>query len=528
VVLAPAIVAKVRAVREFAARRVDAIGVALAIAYGLPSLAYPFGRDQAIFFYVGREWAAGRLPYRDAFDVKPPGIYAVYALSGWVFGMRQWSIRLTELLAVLAMGWCAARAVRRDGPSRPGEVGAAILLTAGWHYTCFDYWDTGQAEFWEGLFVLAGYTAAVCSRDWRRAALWSGLLGSIALLFKSPAALLVPVAACVVVARAVREGEASLGARARRTLASVALQAAAAAVPAAIVIVYFAARGGLHALGELAGYTMYYVRHKVTTGAVGRAWAATFWREHVGVWVVLLAALWVAGVVFALRRRDRRQLLSAAIAIGLSLLAVLNVVAQKKFWPYHWGIVTPFLVLSACHGIRELAARAPRWPMAAVTLAIVIGLVFAPKWYVNPNATYRSTTTSFWRYVRGREGRWTYLQQFTGPFSYNYANQEVVGDLIGDSARPGDHLQVHGFEPAIYAVSRLASPSRFASEAPLRDPTLDYHRTTWLAEHDRVLREQPPRFLVTFGDSPRDVGVLAARGYRPVGQFANFVWYRRN
>src|SRR5687767_9878358 len=53
---------------------------------GLPSILYPFHPDQAMFAYIGDRWLHGGLPYRDAWDVKPPGIFALYAAAQAVFG----------------------------------------------------------------------------------------------------------------------------------------------------------------------------------------------------------------------------------------------------------------------------------------------------------------------------------------------------------------------------------------------------------------------------------------------------------
>src|ERR1043166_2581740 len=44
-----------------------------------PSLWYPFGRDQGVFAYAGRVILRGGWPYRDVWDLKPPGIYYTYA-----------------------------------------------------------------------------------------------------------------------------------------------------------------------------------------------------------------------------------------------------------------------------------------------------------------------------------------------------------------------------------------------------------------------------------------------------------------
>lgn len=49
------------------------------LALRLPSLVQPMGADQALYAYVGERIRAGGLPYRDAWDQKPPAIHFVYA-----------------------------------------------------------------------------------------------------------------------------------------------------------------------------------------------------------------------------------------------------------------------------------------------------------------------------------------------------------------------------------------------------------------------------------------------------------------
>ena len=45
----------------------------------LPSLVQPMGADQGLYAYVGERILAGDLPYRDAWDQKPPAIHYAYA-----------------------------------------------------------------------------------------------------------------------------------------------------------------------------------------------------------------------------------------------------------------------------------------------------------------------------------------------------------------------------------------------------------------------------------------------------------------
>ncbi len=509
------------------AKHHDTIGALLAALYGLPSLAYPFGRDQALFFYIGREWTVGRIPYRDAFDNKPPGIFALYALASELLGTHQWTIRLVELAAVLLMGSLIARAIQRDGPSRPGEVGSAMLLTSGLYYTVFDYWDTGQVEFWEGLFALAGYVTAQRVRSWRVAALASGALGAITVLFKWPGAVLLPVAALVVIRRACRTAHGPLGTKLRRALSAAGWHGLGICAVGGLVIGYFYACGAMKALEELFGYTSTYVLN--TPASLPQALESTqlLWREVFRLWSVFLALGYLIGVVLAVRRRAWRVLGGALVAALLVTLSAASVVLQFKFYPYHWVVLTPFLLLCCAYGSAELARRWQSLPLRVSLTVVLIGYFGAPNWITNARVTYRTYTHSFWSYMRGETRRSAFLQQFLGPFNYRYAVQERIGDQIGDRANPGDGLHVRGFEPAIYAVSGLASPSRFASEMPLGASQLSYNREAWAAEHDAILWVTRPRFFVTFLWAPADMALVEAHGYRRMGEHAPFVWFER-
>jgi hypothetical protein len=59
------------------------------VAVRVPSLAQPAGADQGLYAYVGQRILAGELPYRDAWDQKPPAIHYTYAAGGgWVTRSR--------------------------------------------------------------------------------------------------------------------------------------------------------------------------------------------------------------------------------------------------------------------------------------------------------------------------------------------------------------------------------------------------------------------------------------------------------
>src|SRR5262249_40623615 len=129
----------------------DGLGLLLAAVFGLPTLFYPFGRDQALFAYVGEGWLQGFWPYADAVEHKPPAIFIVYALSSLIPVDPQVGARIVDLLLVLGAAPLPGAIARDRGERRDGDGGAAAVLLAGLYFTCLDYWDTAMVELWEGV-----------------------------------------------------------------------------------------------------------------------------------------------------------------------------------------------------------------------------------------------------------------------------------------------------------------------------------------------------------------------------------------
>src|ERR1043165_8106316 len=93
----------------------------------LQILLFPFGRDQGIYALVGEGILHGKLPYRDLWDFKPPGVFFVYALAQGVFGKSMLAPRLLEVLGLRLLVWCTGRLANTFfGSSTAGYLGGAI------------------------------------------------------------------------------------------------------------------------------------------------------------------------------------------------------------------------------------------------------------------------------------------------------------------------------------------------------------------------------------------------------------------
>jgi hypothetical protein len=92
----------------------------------LPNLRYIIGRDQATYCVIAQGLLHGKLPYRDLWDNKPPGIFYIYAPIVKIFGPVMWFMGVVDILWLLIISCFIFYFVRRY-LGRAGAVLAVIF-----------------------------------------------------------------------------------------------------------------------------------------------------------------------------------------------------------------------------------------------------------------------------------------------------------------------------------------------------------------------------------------------------------------
>lgn len=502
----------------------DLLGLAVAFFYGSPSLFYAFGRDQALFHYVGREWLHGRIPYRDSFDLKPPAIYLLHSLSVLLFGPHIYAIRVLELVAMVAIGPLAALAVVRDTPRVRGELGLCAMVSVSWYYSTLDFWDSGQAEVWQGWFVLAAYVTVLRSQRPLRGAYGAGLLAGTATMFKFTAGIGALLVALPLVARAYRSAD---DRPARAITRALLVYAAGGLTVVGLVVGYYAAEGALSYLAELLDYIRTYAKSSWNPQNPGEL-VHSYWTRS-GLWLVGCVFSWLIAVSQAYARRSWRVLAGAAMALMLLAGACANVAVQQKYFNYHWGVVAPFLTLFAAYGLAECARASATVAGLSATGFLLASWLMAPGWQTNWGNNYRLFSLfGYYDYLAGNIDYDTLMRSFIANQNYNWGAQMEIAKAINERKRPGDLLHVRGFELGIYALTGLHTPSRFISEIPLDQPELEYNRLAWRKEHDDALWSARPRFFVGFIDRVDDDAAIIAHGYHELSRAGLFVLFERD
>lgn len=465
------------------ARALDIVLAVMGVAFGLPSLAFPYGRDQGLYHYIGREWSQGRLPYRDAFDVKTPGIYALHAVLTTLFDPTAiWPIRLAELVAVVGIGVLLARIVDREG-KLAGLRGLGVLAASVGYYAYFNYWDTGQCEIW---CVLLSALAVECALGGR--AVVAGVLFGVAALFKPPSLIFMPFGALVLAWPIFPL---------RRALARGAWMALGIALPLALTALYFIVKGAWFDFHDVLFVNN---RHYVVAGR----WVHSFeqwlvllphqFRIDGALSFVLVNGMWAGGL--AAWRRGHTQLFRLFSLTFLAFVAVVVAVsAQLKFCPYHWGLWVGPLTMAVLVGARafsELAHVRRAVPYAAAILVVLVAL--------NGRARFKlaGEGRSFLAWARGNTDSDAYLASIDIFTNYSWKATVRRARAINELAGPDDTLAVRGFEPQIYVLTGKRYPGRFFWTTFLITPEWCLHYEEWRAEDRRVLSEHPPDWVLAY------------------------------
>jgi hypothetical protein len=498
----------------------DAVLGALGILFGSVSFTYPFGNDQALYAYVAREWVErGKIPYRDVFDHKTPGIYAIHALTTVVFGSNEWGIRVVEMGCVIAIGLLAARLVTDRGvPVRQGLRGLSVLITSVIYFGFFDYWNTAQSEIWYGAFGTAAVAATVRIERESRAQLAAGALAGLAMVTKPPALWMVLLALGLLVARS-RESEDPSW---KRAVTGVARFGAASLAVLVATFGYFGVKGAIPALLDIVvGANGYYVKHEKGVESVweGLGRLLTFYLDLTPVATFLGFGL-VIGLVVSFRTKDRASV-SRYVRAGLLLAAAASAVAmQLKFYLLHFGVMVPALVVLAVTLVDDILAwletRVSKGTSCAIVATSLLALFLSTNtpWMGRP-MWWHANERAF-GYLTGRLSREQYTHDFNIPvFSFDYGDIDAVSRFIVDHSTADDTILVRGFNPEVYILTHRRYDGRFFWSNFLTDPHRAHRREAYLAEDREAFERTKPRFIVTL--TSHHEGIESAELYEPLG-----------
>src|SRR6266851_299369 len=469
-------------------------------------LMFPFGRDQGVYAVIADTILKGGMPYRDAWDIHPPGVYLAFALSGWLFGHRMVAPRILEAMGVLSL-YFPFRLIGRDlyHSRAAGIFGWALAALA---YALAEYWYTGQSESFGALITVWGLALTVDSAPpFGRIVAWiaMGFMFGMCFLFKPQLALTaLPCGAYAGWTEWRRSGALP------RALAPATIGAVAALAPIAVCAAWLWSQGAWNATY----YT--YVRYAPEYTALRLATPASISVLTPWLFILRTPAIVLAGLVAALllQHRDGPRTPAALLVTSAIVLQFVGVAIAGKLFPYHYFAALILAAVAAGDGLATLWERFEYTSLAhALMLTALVVLpalvVSGPAWKILPATGF----AQFWRrsvvrtsWMLGIGPKISKQQVDAALYNYygtNLGDYEQAAAIIDATTRPDDPIFVWGAESVIYWLANRRPASHFVHDFP---PRANWDQTQLRATLMRELEAAHPAIIVVeAGDFAPDI-----------------------
>jgi len=412
----------------------------------LPFLNEPLLRDEGFYASVAQSILDGGVPYRDAFDNKPPLIFGWYTLSFLMFGEETWAPRLlvAGLLSITSLLiYVEGRLLfsHRIGLMASAVFGLSIGVAA--------FGTNANTEYFM-LFPMVG--ALVSFTAGHRTGnlgftLLAGFLGGLAVMTKETSIFCLALLPLLIVAPAIK----THGLRAIRDkltwrpLAALLVGAVAAGV--AVVIPFVIAGSFGDFFQSVVLYAALYIGEGSFGDKVAALAGAPVYLMTVAGPLVLLS---IAGAVYLHQTNSS----AAALLIGWAVASVAGIVVVGRFYAHYYVILLPAMALLVPVGLTQLRKLRPSvlktWLVFAVLpLSLLLPLLISGAIYLQPDDDAR------------------YLAKFRGVAAVEFhVDSRSLAAYLAERTEEGDFIYNLGFQSELYFYANRPSPSRFLFDHP--------------------------------------------------------------
>jgi 4-amino-4-deoxy-L-arabinose transferase-like glycosyltransferase len=424
----------------------------------LPSLVQPMGADQSLYAYVGEQIRAGGLPYRDAWDQKPPAIHFLYAGLRTVYA-GDGVVPFADLAAAAGAAWLLYLVGRELGPPGTASWAALIfLLLSNPAFTRLagvrlrSQCETFIAVIELGALLLLARSRGQRSGGWLAAA---GVLFGLAFTFKYNTAVFALA------------GLATLWIWKKLWPRAVYVVGAGAAVPVLAFLLVFAAGGALPALFDATIlYNLEYSRETYRGTFDALRYLVTFPIDTARV-----DGLWTLGgagcLVLLMAARAQRDRLIPVIWVAAACASIA--INGSRSLPQYFIQANPFLALAAgWGGVAAWRWMRDRLGRRAVLLAVPAMLLVAiGVWRVNQFPKLADQTLFDAQRALGRIPDAEYLARYDDDRKYSARSGRMLGEYFEAHSAPADRVFVFGFTCSAYVYGNRMSASRFFWSRPV-------------------------------------------------------------
>ena len=490
-----------------------------------PLLDVPLERDEGEYAYAGQLILHGVPPYEQVYNMKLPGIYALYALMLAVFGQTATGIHLGLLLVNAATIVLVFLLARRLVDSVAGLVAAACFAVLSVNPSVQGLFANAEhfvlPPALAGLLLLLKAMEDRCRR-WQL--VLSGLLLGTALVVKQNGAAFALLGGLMLLVDQLRRRDVP----GRQLLGRCSLFALAVAAPYGLTCLAMAASG---VFGKFCFWTVDYAQSYVTFmplkyGLIrlkGQGW--NILKSAPPVWILVglglavliweMVRLWGGGRLKALLWN--RQVLHRAVPAGLLVVLSFAAICPGLYFRKHYFV----LLLPAAAILAGVAVRAAaglpgeaRSGLVRTGLSLLVAAAcVAAVMYQHRDYLFKRTPEEVCRLSYGGN-----------PF----VESPEIARWIRQHSDPDDRVAILGSEPQIFFYSHRRSATGYIYMYPLMEPhdfALQMQR-----EMAREIEAARPKFLMfvlikaSLGASMGShrelferMDVLKARHYKRVG-----------
>lgn len=459
----------------------------------LPSLMAPMDMDGALFYISGLKILDGQIPYRDFLDLKPPGIYYIYAAAIALFGEHGWSIRLLDLLIQTGTIALLVMMIRRVTRSDRWALLSGMMYALLYFSQLFIY--MAQVECFANPLCIGIIWLLMQPRTSQRSTVIGLLIGGLFLLKTSFLAV-----AVVVVVVYLSESERSWKERLTWILST----AVGIIMIGIVFVAYLLIAGNFGDYGAMQQFVQGYASIQwanpfqlVQTGIREIPW---YFSNTYSIFFSLLTLAGIAAVILnstttAASYRPSLQLLRYSTLIFLALLATIAVEAKYLSWHF-CRLFAPGIILAGWGGtmllqrLSQVHHTVTGWGIAGVMATLL--LIFSPLTrYLHHNyGNYIFAT-------KGEDAFDRYLQ--ADSISYRYAEYQAVGEYIQQHREEDDHVfAASGAGGMVHFYANDLPETKFYHTCFLIAP---YAPQQWRSEATAYLLTKRPRFVVAQNDA---------------------------
>jgi 4-amino-4-deoxy-L-arabinose transferase-like glycosyltransferase len=455
------------------------LALLVCLAWAIAYVDFPFGWDQGIAAWIGSIICEGGVPYRDGWDCSGPVSYFIPALAQSVFGRNTFGLRILDLAFLLAATATLYRVASRM-TNRFCGLWAAILFYL-W-YASGSYWHTAQRDGWAAMLMLICMGPLLVSSTCSMAPVMFGAGGAVGL-----AVLIKPIFAPYLMLPLIVVVQQFWSGRRRLALTNLLSMLVGLSIPIVAVVGWFVQHG---ALADLVDAYVLYPR-RIYAASAQPSWDFVL-REIIrqvapGKVMSVVFPLALLGTI-PLRNVSRIQ----TLLLGMwTLIALAAVIAQKRFFLYHWLPVYPPMAIWFAMGIYRVHEPGatfdrltPRVRRVWINTALAVTLL-----HVAAHPLYNVMSSA--GYLAGWQSRDKYLHSFGIP-----AAEVLAAERLAELTTPDDYVLVWGWNTNILYLANRKSPTRFGFSMPLLMGPGTETRERYRAEFMQALGDKPIKYVV--------------------------------